>query len=515
MPALASASRRADSTSPSARPGTRRALADGASTLRGVSSYAALPAPGSVLWLEQAIARDPGGPCPPLRGTERADVCIVGGGFVGLWTAVEVTRRAPDARVVLIDAETCGSGASGRNGGWVTGWFDELPQLVRRFGPDAGLALADRMSATIGDIGAFAAEHGIDCDYRQAGALWTASAPAQVGAWQEALEACRARGRGDRLELLSGEELRRRTGSPLPLAGVRQTDGAAIQPAHLARGLRRVLLERGVRIREATPMRRLHRGRPAVVETAMGRVEAGHVVLALGAWSAAIRELRRTLVPVGSQIVATEPVPERIARLGWTGGETFGDARLLVHYAQVSADGRIVFGRGGGAIGPAGRVLATHHRDPATVRIVAADFRRFFPSLADVRLTHAWGGPVDRAPGHLPWVGALGDAGTVHYAAGFSGNGVGPSALLARSLAARALDADDDDSRSPLVSEPPGYLPPEPFRTAGGALVRNAVRRAEAAEEAGRRPDPATAALRRLVWFTVPERLEPRARRRA
>ena len=153
-------------------------------------------------------------------------------------------------------------------------------------------------------------------------------------------------------------------------------------------------------------------------------------MLALGAWASGVRELRRAVVPVGSHIVATEPIPERIAELGWTGGELLGDTRLLVHYAQVTRDGRIVFGRGGGAIGPGGRVLRRHFVDPATVGVVADGFRRWFPSLGDVSLTHAWGGAVDRAPGHLPFAGSLGPR--VHYVTGFSGNGVGPSALLGR-----------------------------------------------------------------------------------
>ena len=201
--------------------------------------------------------------------------------------------------------------------------------------------------------------------------------------------------------------------------------------------------------------------------------------------------------------------------MGWTGGEAFGDTRLLVHYAQVTAGGRIAFGRGGGAIGSRGRVTPGHHRDPATVRAVAADFRRFFPDLDDVRLTHAWGGPVDRAPWHLPFAGSLGDHGTVHYAAGYSGNGVAPSLLLARVLTGLALDAGDAYARCGLAGGPPAYLPPEPLRSLGGVLVRNAVRRAEADEERGTPPRRVDEALRRLVWTTVPPAVEPRLRRRA
>jgi glycine/D-amino acid oxidase-like deaminating enzyme len=229
------------------------------------------------------------------------------------------------------------------------------------------------------------------------------------------------------------------------------------------------------------------------------------VAITLGAWAAQLRELRRAFLPVASHIVATEPIPDRLAGLDWT---LFGDTRTLVHYAQVSPDGRIVFGRGGGVFGTAGRVTGRHFADPRVVDVVAADLRRWFPALADVAITHAWGGPVDHAPGHLPFVGQIGAA--VHYAAGFSGNGVAPSAFLGRILGRRVLGVRDELTSCGLVGGPPGYLPPEPLRTAGGWLVRDAVGRAEATEERGGRPDPMTDALRRLVWFTVPRALEPR-----
>jgi glycine/D-amino acid oxidase-like deaminating enzyme len=479
-----------------------------------VPTFADPPDTGSIYWLEQALALDPGPPCVPLAGNVRADVCIVGGGFVGLWTALELTARDRSLRVVLLEAETCGAGASGRNGGWAVGWLDELPGLLDRFGDEEARWLVDEAAAAVERIGRFADEQGIDCHYRHAGAFWAATAPAQLQAWRDALAAAREHGYHDRIVELSGEELRARTGCPLLLGGVLLRDAATIQPAILARGLRRVALERGVQIYEATPMRRLDRGRPPSVTTPGGRVDAERVVLALGAWSAGLRDLRRAIVPVGSHIVLTEPIPERIERLGWTGGEALGDARLMVHYAQVTREGRIAFGRGGGAVGIAGRVRPAHHRDPAVVRQVAADFRRFFPTLADVRLTHAWGGPVDRAPGHFPFAGSLGGHGTVHYATGFSGNGVGPSALFGRVLASLALGEDDAYARSPLVSGPLAYLPPEPVRALGAHLVRAAVGRAEAAEERGGRAGPVAGALRGLVSSSVPAWLEPRRRGR-
>ena len=279
-------------------------------------SFADPPAPGAIFWLEEALALDPGAPCPPLAGPARADVCIVGGGFTGLWTALELTERDPSLDVVLLEQETCGAGASGRNGGWATGWWDELPGLIAHFGPEHGVWLAREVAAAVERIGTFAAAHDIDCHYRNAGYLLAATGPAQLGAWDEIVAACRAHGAGDRVAELGADELRRRNGSPLPLGGLRVRDTATIQPALLARGLRRVALRRGVRIFEASPLVALSTdGRRVSAPPAAGRGRPRGA--RDGAWSARIRELRRAIVPVGTHIVLTEPVPDRIR--AWAG----------------------------------------------------------------------------------------------------------------------------------------------------------------------------------------------------
>ncbi|MGH9020588.1 MAG: NAD(P)/FAD-dependent oxidoreductase, partial [Acidimicrobiales bacterium] len=426
-----------------------------------------------------------------------------------LWAAIEIAERARDAKVVLLEREECGLGASGRNGGWATGWHDELDGLVHRFGEAEALRLAARSAWAIDRIEAFSAEHGIDCHFRRRGALWTASSPWQLGSWSAAMDACARLGRAERLEALDPDDLRRRTGSPVPLAGVRQTDAASVQPAMLVRGMRRVAHELGVEIHEASPMIGLERRRPALVRTPAGSVSAPVVVLATGAWAASLRELRRAIIPIGSHIVMTEPLGERVGRLDWSGGDLFGDSRLMVHYAQVTTDGRIAFGRGGGALGSFGRVTARQYHDPTVLAEVAADFRRWFPQFADARLTHGWGGPVDRAPGHLPFVGRLDADVDVYYGVGYSGNGVAPSALIGRILGRVALGERDEDTQGALAQGPRGLLPPEPVRSVGGAMVRAAVRAAE-------RGDGATQSalvhhgLHRLVATRTPAWLDPR-----
>ena len=214
-------------------------------------------------------------------------------------------------------------------------------------------------------------------------------------------------------------------------------------------------------------------------------------MLALNAATRGVRPLRSRLAVTSSHIVLTEPVPDVLERIGWTGGESITDARTFVHYFRTTPDGRIAFGWGGGALACGARLNGRVERDPATAAVTAEHLHELFPLLAGRRLTHAWGGPIDVSPSHLPQVGTLSD-GPVHYAFGFTGNGVGPSHLAGRILSGLALDARDADTRLALVDPAPAVVPPEPLAWMGGSLVRAAFLRRERIEAEGRRPDPLT-----------------------
>lgn len=464
-----------------------------------------------MLWWDEVAAERPT-PRPALDSDVTADVCIVGGGYTGLWTAIETKRQDPTAKVVLVEAKRVGDGASGRNGGWATGWYDELPELIERFGHDQALWLAHACSTGIDEIKRTAEEFNFDCHFRQHGALWASTAPAHDGVWDRAVQACRATGNADKLEVLDAAEAARRTGSPLVRCAARQTDGAAVHPARLVLGLLHAATTLGVRVYENTPAIKVLQGATPCVVTPRGRVSAGHVVLATNVGLLRRRELRRAAVSAGSHIVATAPLGDRLKQLPFRHGELFGDARLLVHYAQVTRSGRLVFGRGGGYIGFMGRASASESGGAIWERQVEADLRRYFPQLADVPITHRWGGAVDRAPLHLPFVGALDHRWNITYALGYSGNGVAPSVLMGRILSRLALGQQDDYTTCALVSGPPAYLPPEPFRTVGGYFVQAAIGRVERAQERGRRPGPLSSLGRRLLWATTPRWAEPRLR---
>jgi len=441
--------------------------------------------PHRSLWLREALGGER--PLPPLRGTARADVAIVGGGFVGLWTAIRIRERDPGCEVVVLERDVCGGGASGRNGGMALSWWPKLSSLTARCGAERAVALARASEAAVEEIASFCERHAIDAHVRRAGMLWTATTPAHVGAWEGVLAACERAG-VEPFRRLSPAEVAERSGSPVHLAGVLEPSAATVQPALLARGLRRVALELGVRIHEGTAMRSFTRERPVRVTVDGGSLTAERLVLANGGWAAQEPELARAMVVVSSDIVATEPIPELLREIGWDGGESVTDSQMMVNYYRTTRDGRIAFGKGTAGLSWRNRIGPGYDANPAHDALVERELRRTYPALGGVRVTHAWGGPIDRTPSSLPILGRLGGREHLLYGVGWSGNGVGPSVLGGRVLASLALGLQDEWSEIGLVDLPHDRFPPEPARFLGGRLVRAAVVRKEAAELRGERP---------------------------
>jgi glycine/D-amino acid oxidase-like deaminating enzyme len=351
-------------------------------------------------WLREALAAEPDAlaadvAAPPFAGRGRFDVAILGGGYTGLWTALRIREIEPAATVVVIEQDLCGSGPSGRNGGFVTGWWDELPGLVHRFGEAEALRTARALDTAIGSLGPWTADHGVDAELVERGFLQVSAAPAQDDAWLEATEACARLDEGDRWQALAPAEVADRARSPVFRAGAFMPCAATVQPARLARGLRRVALEQGIVIHERTvatmpadePRRPSGAGRgPVEVATSSaegsGVIEADQVVVATNAWAAAWRPVAGRLLNWSSYIVITEPVPDVLAEIGWTGGEGIADGRFTVHYGRTTADGRIALGGGGGR-GAFGGRIGRSYTDDAGAAVRAADgLRRWFPALA-------------------------------------------------------------------------------------------------------------------------------------
>lgn len=440
---------------------------------------------------------------PELRGGVDADVVIVGGGFTGMWTALALCERFDPSRLVIVESQICGTGPSGRNGGFCHGLADEVEQLEARFGADSARRLINRSNAEAAAIGDWAAVRGISIDFRTGGELIISRDPAHDSACDSMIAAAERVGLANEFTRLTGAEVASRCAVSGARSGVRAQSVSTLHPGKLALGLRAALLDRGVQLFERSAAQHLGRTRNgAVVRTAVGTVTARTGVLAAGVASAWWKGLRREVTLTSSHMVVTEPVPDVIAELGWTAGEAVIDSRTLVHYMRTTMDGRIAFGWGGGEIGFGTVPRAKDSVSPRLASKVAADLVGFFPALADRRIEHAWGGPIDASPRHLPTVRPFA-GGLWHACFGFTGNGVGPSRLCGQLLAMLAADHRSDVGElAPLVVGDPQRVPPEPFRKLGGSGIMRAIESVERAGEAGRRASRVARAV-----SAVPDRL--------
>lgn len=455
------------------------------------------------LWLQEAISAESEGVArrEVLRGCQRADVCIVGGGYTGLWTALFLLEREPGLDIAIVEADICGGGASGRNAGFALSWWPKLSTLVGHCGEEDGRWVAEQSAQAVRYLETFCGQNGIDCQYRQGGWLWTASSAAQVGAWDSVLEAARSRDL-ELFEPVGIEESRRRGGSPRLLGGILDRSAARVHPGLLARGLRRVACDRGIRVYEESPVTGVDGSRPLTVRAVAGTVTADVVVSALNAWTFSLpqfRRLRRAVIPIASDMVASAPNPDLLERIGLTGGEVVSDSRMMVHYYRTTDDGRITFGKGGGAIAVAGYFGEGFHYDRRRAELTAHELRSLNPALAGLEVTHAWSGPVDRSINGLPFFGRADGQESMVYGVGFSGNGVAQCITGAKILAGLALRQDNRWTQSALARGPARLFPPEPARFLGGCLVRRAIRRKERSEDTGRTAPAALARLARLA----------------
>ncbi len=452
-----------------------------------------LPRPGGERswWLREALASEgEAAPAPRVAaGEAETDVAIIGGGYTGMWTAWFLLERAPGTRITIVEQDICGGGPSGRNGGFVHGWWEDVPELARRYGPDAAVAMAREADEAVGGIGAWCEANGVDAWFVPGGYLRVNAFPREPNDWDATVRTLGQLGCGEELVPRSADEVQAVCASPTFREGLFMRSAASVHPARLARGLRRVLLERGVRIHEGTRVRSLRsdaHGVSLATETG-GMLRADQVVLAINAWAAGWPGLRLGTLAWASYMVITEPIPDRLAELGWTGGELLADSRFTISYFRTTADGRIAFGAGVGAAGFGGRIGRTFTHDRQPVARVVRNLHHLLPALRDVRLDAAWGGPIDITSERFPQIGST-HGGRVHHAQGYAGNGVGPSRLAGRTLAALVDDPRDSLARLPIVGHRQRPFPPEPIRFAGARLVREALIRQDDALDGGRRP---------------------------
>ena len=387
------------------------------------------------------------------------DVAIVGAGYTGLWTAYYLARADPSLRIAVLEAHYAGFGASGRNGGWCSGLFPVgVGKLARRYGRDRAVAMHKALAATVDEVGRAAAAEGIDCSYAKGGTVALARSAAQLR--RAEAEAAEADEYGLDVTLLDAAAAREKCGATGVLGGTFSPDCAALQPAALVRGLATAAERHGVTIHEGT--RALRVGRGSVV-TDHGTVRADVVVRALEGYTAALAGHRRTLAPVYSLMVATEPLPAQVwERIGLARRETFTDHRHLIVYGQRTADDRLAFGGRGAPYHFGSRVAPAYDREPG----VFDALRRALTDLfgIDPPIAYRWGGPLG-----IPrdWTPSAGLAGGLAWAGGYVGDGVAAANLAGRTLADLITGVESELTALPWTGHRSRAWEPEPLRWLG------------------------------------------------
>ena len=448
---------------------------------------------GRCLWLRQAIL--PGEmDAPSLAGQQTADICIVGGGLAGLWTALDIKERDPSCDVAIIEADICGGGASGRNSGMVLSQWAKFAALKAFCGEAGAIALGQAFAASAGNIDRFCKANGIDAEFRRDGWIWGATCQKHVGSWNGILDTLESSGLSP-FTRVTGSEIKALCGTDKFLAGIHDPTAATLHPGKLVRGLRRVALAKGIRIFENSRMLKLERQSPAIVQTAKGTMRAPVCILTLNAWSTSVPELRSSILVIASDDSVTEPVPELLEKMGYLRRPLMGDSQTFVTGFRTTADHRFQPGITGGIIGFGG--LGTNRFEGRSIR--EADIRgcvaRGFPTFADLPYIDSWCGPIDRTRSGLPLFGALPGSSHIFYGFGFSGNGLATTPVTAKILASLAMGKKDEWATCGLVRPPERWLPPEPIRYIGAHMVRHAIRRKDRLEQENKAPGPIIRAL--------------------
>ena len=357
----------------------------------------------------------------PLKGTHKADIAIIGGGFTGLSSAYNLSQKFPDKKIVLLEGACCGYGASGRNGGFCDAGVPGLSRFIDDNDPEVGRKAFDATLYGIKQVRDLVTEHGVDCDFAENGMLEAAMSEEQAAELEKSYEAYKALG----LEptLLHGKDLEAEIKSPLFVAGMKFPYGAHLNPAKLARGIKPVVEQAGVEVRERTLVMRITPGKVHRIETEMGEISAPTIVLGLNGYSPQIGFFRNRVMPLCNYVIATEPLSkEQWESIGWQNRQGLADMRILFDYSRPTADGRIVIG---GSLAPyyANDALSSGNYKPA-IKLIKKDLFATFPQLEGLRIDHAWGGTMGFTWDFMPSVGVMGEHKNIYYGVAYNGEGV-------------------------------------------------------------------------------------------
>ena len=429
-------------------------------------------------------------PRAPLPGDTTADICIIGAGYTGLWTAWYLKQARPDLNILIVEKHFAGFGASGRNGGWLTGGFAWNHQrYLANGGEGAVRAMVTAMNGTVDEVIRVAQSQGIDADILRTDELMVATGPAQLARLRAEVAHRRHWGEDGRVHEI-GPEVQDRIRIPGAVGAMVVQNVARVQPAKLVQGLARIVAGNSVRIVEGTTVTRIAKG---IVTTDHGTIRAPIILRCTEGFTASLPGQRRTWLPLNSAQIVTEPLPQDIwDKIGWQGHEIIGDFANAYCYCQRTRQGRIAVGARGVPYRFGSRVDANGTPDPETIRRLTAILHRHFPAARSARIDHAWCG-VLAVPRDWCATVSFDPATGLGSAGGYVGVGVSTSNLAGRTLTDLALGQDTPLTRLPWVNRAVRKWEPEPLRWLGVTGMYALLNAADRAEAKGA-PQPSRAA---------------------
>lgn len=420
-------------------------------------------------------------PRAPLPGDTSADVAIIGGGLTGLWTAWYLLERDPTLSIVVLERDFAGFGASGRNGGWVSALFPRgVASLERRHGRDAALAMRRAMIDTVDEVGRAASAAGVDAHYVKGGTIAFARSSVQLAAAEAEIAEARSYG-VDPLQWWPAD----RSHAAGSVGAIFDPSCARVHPAELVRGLARALEARGVTIYEGTTVTEWSTG---AVRTDRGTVRCETVVVATEGYGAQLRATHRSILPLYSLMIATEPLSEAVwSEIGIEHGQTFTDYRHLLVYGQRTADNRFAFGGRGARYHWGSSIRAGYDRVPAVFEHLRTTLQQMFPAAGELTVSHTWGGPLG-VPRDWHASARFDRATRIATAGGYVGDGLSTTNLAGRTLADLITATDSELVRLPWVNHDSPRWEPEPLRFLGANAGLVAMGWADVEEKITGRP---------------------------
>ena len=450
-------------------------------------------------WFSEALQSEDKIEINKLEHNISTDICIVGGGFTGLWTALKIKEKKPDSNIIIIEKDLCGSGASGRNGGCMIPQSTKFQGIQKIVGLNDAKKIVIATEAAVNDIKDFCVKNNIDAQIRDDGVLYGATNKFHKGAFESLIKDL------DENEInswkrLSKEKVQLLTGSKKFIDGYFSPIGGSLQPALLVRGLKKTAENKGIKIFEKSAAISYSGTEEIIVKTKKGSVNCNKLVIAMNAWTPTLLPfLSRSVILVSSDMIITETIKNELQDLGLNNGLVILDSNLFTHYCRTTPDGKIMLGKGGNTFSFRNKVIDSFDGPSTVEKYLKKSFQSFYPSLSKVKITKSWNGPSERTKTGFPFFGYHPNNQNISYAFGYSGNGVLTTYVGGEILSGMALEEQNEWTKSNFCKGPLKMFPPEPFRWLGAMMIRNAVRRKEKAEDLNKKPFWIDAQLTKLA----------------